>query len=61
VPATIAAAKREVRAIGLALQAVERGLGTIAVEVSVARMAPPAMILFDEDGARERVLMSLGT
>jgi hypothetical protein len=57
----IAAAKREVPAIGFALQAVERGLGTIAVEVSIGPAGITTMILFDDGGDREPVLMSLGT
>jgi hypothetical protein len=57
----IAAAKREIPAIALALQAVERGLGTIAVEVSVGKEGVTTMILFDDGGAREKVLLSVGT
>ena len=39
--------------IGLALHAVERGLGTLAVAVETS-------ILFDDDGDREAVLLQVG-
>jgi hypothetical protein len=58
----IASARHEIPAIGLALQAVEQGLGTIAVEVSIGPAGVTTAILFDDDGGdRETVLLTVGS
>jgi hypothetical protein len=47
--------------IGLALHAVERGLGTLAIEVSIGPDgAVETSILFDDDGDREAVVLQVG-
>jgi hypothetical protein len=57
----IAAAKLEVPMIGLALCAVEQGLGTLTVEVAVGQQEITTLLVFDDGGDRETVLLSLGT
>jgi hypothetical protein len=57
----IGSARREIPAISLALQAVEQGLGTLAVEVSIGPGGVTTMIGFDDGGDRERVLLQVGT
>ena len=57
----IRAAGREVPAIGLALQAVEGGLGTLTVETSIGPNGPTStLVVFDDGVTAPRVLLTAG-